>query len=288
MKPEELLDHINTAHSTTLALVEKYTVGEQGAFSITDSRGKHYVLKWRAGTQNLGRMQEAKKVTDVLRSVGYPASHFLFIGCALDGIYSIQTTLPGKPVYPDPLDIALIPQLLALNELQAGRAIVGLRDWHEEVVTTVLVGGDGYCLHTSLLGYSQDTIKLLGTLQQIVLAHQDEPHRTNDIVHDDFQLANILVYNKQVSGIIDWDALFAGDGIFDIATLLFYSYDIPEMREQLWQYVLEHATINLLSVYFAHLILRQVDWSLRFHDSTTSYRYIERGYAILADIVCKG
>ncbi len=284
MMLEELLDYINATHSTMFALVEKYTTGEQGAFSITDSQGKHYVLKWRPGTQNLARMQEAKAVTDVLRSVGYPASHFLFIGCALDSIYSIQATLPGIPIYPEPLDIALVPQLLALNELQAGRAISGLRDWHEEVVTTVLTGGDGYCLHDSLLEYSQDTARLLDTLQQIVLARQDEPHSTTDIVHNDFQPANILVYDKQVSGIVDWDASFAGDRIFDIATLLFYSYDISEVREQLWHYALQHATLNLLSVYFAHLILRQVDWSLRFHDSATSDRYIERGYRILVDV----
>jgi aminoglycoside phosphotransferase (APT) family kinase protein len=154
-------------------------------------------------------------------------------------------------------------------------------------VKTVLAGGDGYCLHDSLLKYSQDTARLLDTLQQIVLTHQSEPHHTNDIVHDDFQPANILVYNQQISGIIDWDASFAGDRIFDIATLLFYSYDIPEVREQLWHYALKHATLNLLSVYFAHLILRQVDWSLRFHDSATSDKYIERGYRILADIAQK-
>jgi hypothetical protein len=120
VKPKELFDSINTTHSTTFALVEKYTVGEQGAFSIADAQGKRYVLKWRAGTQNLASMQEAKTITDVLRSVGYPASHFLFIGCALDGIYSIQSALPGKPIYPEPLDISLVPQLLVLNELQEG------------------------------------------------------------------------------------------------------------------------------------------------------------------------
>lgn len=284
MRLEELLQYINVLHSTTFVPLSKYVVGEQGAFAITDSQDKRYVLKWKPETQNLSRMQEAKAVTDVLRSIGYPASHFLFIGCALNCVYSIQTTLPGIPIYPDPLDITLVPQLLELNELQRGRALPNMRDWHEEAVVTVLSGGDGYCLHASLLEYSCDTIKLLDTLQKIVLAHQAEPHRTTDIVHNDFQLANILVHNQRISGIIDWDAPFAGDRIFDIATLLFYSYDDLEIRKRLWRYILKHATLNLLSVYFAHLILRQVDWSLRFHDQATSDRYIERGYTILADI----
>jgi hypothetical protein len=53
MMPEELLNYINAMYSTTFALVEKYTTGEQGAFSTADSQGNRYVLKWRAGTQNL-------------------------------------------------------------------------------------------------------------------------------------------------------------------------------------------------------------------------------------------
>jgi len=285
MSAEELLEHINIIHSTTFALVEKYTTGEQGAFAIIDSQGKRCVLKWKPGTQNLGGMQAARAITDVLRSFSYPASHFLFIDCALNGVYSIQTAFPGTPIYPRPLDIALVPQLLELNELQAGRALPNQRNWHDEVVTTELYGGDGYCLHASLLDYSRDSVKLLDTLQRLVLAHRDEPHHTTDIVHSDFQPANMLVHNERVGGIIDWDAPFAGDRIFDIATLLFYSYDDLEVRERLWHYALKLATLNLLSVYFAHLILRQVDWSLRFHDQATSDRYIKRGYTILADIV---
>ncbi|MFL5627796.1 MAG: hypothetical protein ACJ788_19625 [Ktedonobacteraceae bacterium] len=46
---------------------------------------------------------------------------------------------------------------------------------------------------------------------------------------------------------------------------------------------MKHATLNLLNVYFAHLILRQVDWSLRHHDRKTSERYIARGHALLQD-----
>ena len=34
----------------------------------------------------------------------------------------------------------------------------------------------------------------------------------------------------------------------------------------------------------AHLILRQVDWSLRFYDQGTIERYLSRGRTILQDI----
>ena len=173
---EELLQHINAIHSTTFQLVERYSLGEQGAFAIKDEHGVQCVLKWQPEMRNLDRTLQAKAVTDVLRGVGYPASHFLFIGRALEGIYSIQVALPGTPIYP--LTIAIIPRLLALNELQAGWALPGLRNWHDEVVSTVLVGGEGYCLHTSLQQHSHETTNLLKELQRLVSTYQYEPHRT--------------------------------------------------------------------------------------------------------------
>ncbi|MEO7019282.1 MAG: aminoglycoside phosphotransferase family protein [Ktedonobacteraceae bacterium] len=282
MNLAELLQHINVLHETTFALVEKYPDGEQGAFMVEDHLNNRWVLKWAPGASNLHWMQGAKTVTDLLRSIGYPAPYYLLIGLIPTGIYSIQSVLPGVPLRSPTL--ALLPRLLELNELQAGQAITGRKDWHQEVITTVLVGGNGYCLHPSLQQYSQNTADLLQTLQALVMAHRDEPHRTSDIVHGDFQHSNILIQAGQISGIVDWDNTFAGDSIFDITTLLFYSYDIIEVREQLWNYALERASLTLLSVYFAHLILRQVDWSLRHHDQITSERYINRGQTLLQEI----
>jgi phosphotransferase family enzyme len=282
VRPAELLQHINVLHQTTLTLVEKYPDGEQGAFVVADHLNRRWVLKWAPGLRSLQWMQGAKTVTDLLRSIGYPAPDYLLIGKIPEGIYSLQSVLPGSPLRM--LTPPLVPRLLELNELQVGRAIVGRKDWHQEAIDTVLVGGDGYCLHTSLQHHSQDTADLLHTLQTLVIAHQDEPHRTNDIVHCDFQPSNILMQDEQISGIVDWDGSFAGDCIFDIATLLFYSYDLFEVRGWLWKYALQRASLKLLSIYFAHLILRQVDWSLRYHDHSTSEGYITRGHMLLQEI----
>ncbi|HEU5377923.1 MAG TPA: phosphotransferase [Ktedonobacteraceae bacterium] len=282
MNPAELLQHLNALHQTTFTLLEKYPDGEQGAFAVTDHLGRRWVLKWAPDAHNVPWMQEAKTVTDLLRSRGYPAPHYLLIEGIPEGIYSIQSALPGSPLRT--LTTTLLPRLFELNELQVGQAIPGRKDWHQEVINTVLLGGDGYCLHTSLQQESQRTADLLQTLQALVMAHQDEPHRTNDIVHGDFQHANILMQDGQISGVVDWDGFAAGDCTFDIATLLFYSYDLVDVRELLWNYALERASLNLLSIYAAHLILRQVDWSLRYHDHTTSERYITRGQILLQEI----
>jgi len=279
MDPVELLQQVNALHQTTFTLVEKYSDGEQGAFAITDHLNRRWVLKWTPEARNLQWMQGAKTVADLLRSLGYPAPYYLLIGKIPAGIYSIQSVLPGFPMRH--LLPALLPRLFELNELQVGRAISGRKDWHQEVINTVLFGGDGYCLHASLQQHSPVTANLLQTLQTLVIAHQDEPHRTNDIVHGDFQHSNILIHDEQISGIVDWDGSCAGDCTFDIATLLFYSYDVVEVRERLWDYALKRASLRLLSMYLAHLILRQVDWSLRHHDLATSERYINRGLVLL-------
>lgn len=282
MRIVELLRHIDGVHGTPFKLIERYSDGEQGAFAIADGCDRRYVLKWGAGTHRVSRMEEARAVTDLLHGIGYPAPCYLFIGSAFEGSYSIQVALPGSTMRH--LTVMYLSRLLEINALQVGKAFPEQLDWHREVVNTVLYGGDGYCLHSSLLQYSPDTVDLLRELQALVSAHEDEPHRTNDVVHGDFQPANILVHDQQISGVIDWDAPFAGDCSFDIATLLFYSYDEPTLRELLWQHLLQRASLNLLSFYMAHLILRQVDWSLRFHDRATIERYLSRGRTILQDI----
>lgn len=282
MQPAQLLHHINAMHTTTFELLHPYPDGEQGAFALADQQGRQGVLKWEPGAPDPHRAQEVRAITNLLRTQGYPAPRYLAIGSTPQGTYSIQEALPGAPSRH--LTAAQLTRLLELNALQRDQAFPGMRDWHAEVIQTVLAGGDGYCLHVSLQRHAHRTAHLLTELQRIVASHRDEPHRSGDIVHGDFQHANILLHHDRVSGIIDWQAPGAGDCSFDLATLLFYAYDDLDARERLWRYALAHASLHLLSMYCAHLILRQVDWSLRHHDRATGERYILRGEALLQEI----
>jgi hypothetical protein len=283
MQWNELLQKINTTHQTTFELGERYTTGEQGAFAIFNQEGKRGVLKWMPGAGDSGRLERARVVTDRLHSIGYPVPRYLYIGEALEGTYSIQLSLPGVSM-PLSTMAEYLPRLLELNVLQVDQAFPGLPDWHQEAVKTVLFGGEGYCLHSSLQQYSHVTTTMLSDLQRLVATHRDTPHRKNDVVHSDLQYTNILVHDHQITGVVDWDAVHAGDCVFDIATLLFYSYDDRAVCEQLWQFALERASFRLLSVYLAHLILRQVDWSLRHHDQRTIERFLNRGTTLLVEM----
>ncbi len=170
IKPTELLQQINKIHRTTFALVEQYAQGEQGAFAIVDSRGKHYVLKWRPDLEHASQVHYVREVTDHLRTKGYPAPAYVWSGYALGGTYFVQTTLPGTPMRS--LTESFLSRLIALNELQVGQAPPGPRDWPQEVVNTLLLGGHGYCIRTSLQQHSPETAALLHQLQQLVLRHQ--------------------------------------------------------------------------------------------------------------------
>ena len=182
------------------------------------------------------------------------------------------------------LTMAYLPRLLELNQLQAGGNPPGRRDWPAYVVETVMVGAQGYCLIDTLRTTSPATAELLGVLQGIASAHAGDECRTDDIVHFDFTAMNVLVEDEQVSGVIDWEGACAGDRAFDLATLLFYAYDVPELRERLWRHALELAAPGPLGVYLAHLILRQVEWSIRNHDQAIVKHFLGITEGLLGDL----
>ncbi|HLV97778.1 MAG TPA: aminoglycoside phosphotransferase family protein [Ktedonobacterales bacterium] len=278
----DLVEHLNIAHHSTFIAGDRYALGEQGAYALSDAQGHRYVLKWQPRANHLERVLYAQAVTERLRAQGYPSPAYLHIGAALGGTYSVQQALPGTPI--GCLTLQNLPDILKLQALHAMQAPPGPRTWPREVVQTVLEGGDGYCLHISLQQHSPETARMLQTLQRLVADYQQHISETNEIVHFDFQAANFLVYQDRLSGVVDWEAASAGDSAFDLATLLFYGYDDAALRDFLWQYSLARRPIQVISIYLAHLILRQVDWSLRHHEEAVSERYIARGQTLLADI----
>jgi hypothetical protein len=279
---EKLIQHINTVHHAMFIVGERYATSEQGAYALADAHGHKYVLKWQPTTQHIERILYAQSLTEHLRTQGYPAPAYLHIGAALGGTYTIQQALPGEPMRR--FTAEHLPAILKLHALHISEAPPGPRAWPGEVVQTVMEGGDGYCLHASLKQHSSETARMLQALQRLVTENHHCISEINEVVHFDFQAANFLIQQDTLSGIVDWEGARAGDSAFDLATLLFYSYDHAALRSLLWEYILARRPIQVISVYLAHLILRQVDWSLRHHEETVRAHYIARGQALLADI----
>ncbi|HKD76367.1 MAG TPA: phosphotransferase, partial [Ktedonobacterales bacterium] len=157
----------------------------------------------------------------------------------------------------------------------------------QEVVHTVLAGGQGYCQHESLLRSGETTQTLLQAAQRLVMEHQASIPFRHDVVHFDFQPFNLLTDGQRLSGVVDWDGPRIGDGAFDWATLLFYGYENKIAHSIVWGHALQWASIQVLSTYLAHLFVRQVDWSLRHHHESVAQIYIRRSVAILNDIATR-
>jgi hypothetical protein len=269
-----LVEFINQQHGTAFARHGRYRTGEQGAFAVSEANGdrvRRLVLKWWPGTEIPDNLRQAAAITARLRTVGYPAPRYQLLGVAqpLQVVYSLQEELPGTPLE-GRLDRPLLDRLLELNALQRKQAIPPFGTWPKPVDDPVLHGGDGYCLLDPLRSYSAATATLLDVVQQLVITGMGEPSPTADVVHFDFQGSNILVDREEISGVVDWEGSCSGDRAFDLATLFFYAGASEEAEadqiERLWRLLVAETGPRLLGVYLAHLILRQIDWSIRFHD----------------------
>ena len=280
-----LLDLINTRHGTAFTLTRGTGLGESGAtYFASDVAGEQCVFKF--GLSKEFEPERAAELTRRLYKVGYPAPRYRSFGEAMGLKYSIQTRMSGKPY--QAVRRATLDHVLAINRLQAELGAVPTGEpfpaWPARVVEGVLVGFERYCVIDSLRRHSDATAALLGTLQNLVLRHQGEIPAALDIVHWDFHRGNILTDGGRITGVVDWEGACTGDRGFDLATYIFYSFEEDAAREVLWPRALECSGRSALTVYLAHMIVRQLDWSIRHHNPKSVAGQMARADAILRAI----
>lgn len=138
----------------------------------------------------------------------------------------------------DTLLARLARELTDLASLHAGLGDLAEPPWPTWLMRTLTHGGDGYCLHDTMRK-SPDTARMLEEILAFASVCGDAPLRRHDIMHFDFTYANALTDGSRVTGVVDWSVPFRGalqgDHAFDIATLLFYAYDRPSIRGELWR-----------------------------------------------------
>jgi phosphotransferase family enzyme len=250
------IDDLNARHGTSFRAAGAYEGGEFGAFRLLDQSGDAFVLK----PQPPGL---APQTTETLRSLGYPAPRYVVWGSD----YHVQEELPGEVSWsgwgaarPD-----VMARLLELNELQAGRAVDDDTSWPDSIVESVAVGYSEYAVVGTLERHSHESRELLRLCRRAVERHADAVRGGRDIVHRDYTLANVLVAGGRVTGVIDWGGTRSGDRLFDLATLVYYGRgETPDLA----RYVVERIGEEGLSVYLAHMAVRQSDWSVRHHGSS--------------------
>lgn len=234
-----------------------------------------------------------------LRRRGYPAPEYIGVGESGGSIFTLQRRLPGQTLHRGPglapapgLFAAVLPSLLTAIELQRDAGDLAQPPWPGWLLDTIENGGDGYCLHATM---RQDprTAALLRRLQTLARRNRRDEARMQDVVHFDMNPANILRAGGRLTGVVDWNIPFdggaQGDRGFDIATLLFYTYDIGQTREALWERALELSGLAWTTVYLCHLSLRQVEWSLRHSpESADDARFMAIAEAALHDCEARG
>ena len=277
---DALVARINSLHRTAFALEGRTRIGEsRAAYILSDADGAQFVLKFGYGAET--RTEHVQQITKRLRDVGYPAPRYIYVGVDAGVKYSVQAMIEGNP---NPrINASIVKELIAINRLQAGIGDDLPAEWPSRVVDGVVKGFERYCV-IDTLRREPSTRAMLETLQELVVRHTGEISITSDIVHWDFNPGNVLVDGDRITGVIDWEGACAGDRGFDLATFLFYSHDDPEVREPLRREVLDCSGRGALAVYLAHMIVRQVDWSMRHHGPEWSARWIRTANEIICEI----
>jgi hypothetical protein len=277
-RPGELLLALREQAGLDLVVLVPAEGGESASTFLATSRdGTVSVLKVGpdAVGDSVGRLRE---LVTRLRRRGYPAARLVASGQVAGQTFWLQERLPGTVLERVPVPGWLISEVLRLNDAQAGLGD-GTCQLSGLIAATLTVGGDGYCVHATLEA-RPDTRDLLAVVRQTADRCLAAIPEQNDFVHYDFTLANLLTTGLGISGVIDINPpAVTGDRAFDLAAMLFYLYDHHDIRERLRGRALEVTSRRALSAYLAHMLLRQVDWSLRHHPgahATTRHLYLAR------------
>jgi aminoglycoside phosphotransferase (APT) family kinase protein len=298
---EEVLDAVARLAGVDRVLVmdEKLPGESRAAFAVAAAGAELIVKLVPTAEGALDNQRRLVRLVGDLRRRGYPAPEYVGAGESGGTIFTVQRRLPGQALHrgqgmpPAPeLFAAVLPSLFAAIELQADAGDLAQPPWPGWLLDTVESGGDGYCLHATMR-QSPRTAALLRRLQTLARRNQRDEPRNRDVVHFDMNPANILHAGGRLSGVVDWNIPFDGAGQgdrgFDIATLLFYSYDIEGTRGALWDRALELSGLAWTTVYLCHLSLRQVEWSRRHSPgSADEDRFMAIAEATLDDCEAQG
>jgi aminoglycoside phosphotransferase len=259
-----------------VALVSHMPVGESGgAYEVVTGGGERAVLKIESAL--VADFGVPHAITRALRTRGCPVPAVLEHGSVSGLRYELIELLPGEPVRQ--VTPVLVPEILSVHELLYDLGGPGRAPWIDDMVTSVTEGRSGYCEHAALRARHPE---LLDRLRATAARAEDADTPTTDAVHYDFSPLNILAAGDRVTGVVDWNGATTGDASFDLVTLAFYTDD-PEAHATLLDRARARTDPRALHLYAAHMVLRQLDWSLRYHPDQL-HQFTDLGLALLAEV----
>jgi hypothetical protein len=256
----KVLERIASITGVRLVLEGPAPGGEVGAAFVRWPDGRRSVL-------TAARTRSAVLV-DRAREAGVPTPRHE-LTARVDGVrVVVQQRLPGAP--PSTLDAGLVRQMLRVNDRLAG-VLAGEPD-PRPAELYLTSDGPGFCLHEPLSAFGPRSQRLLSWVHEV---GADGTHMVgDDLTHMDFHPGNVLVDRGRLSGVVDWDGAQRGDRHFDLVTLLFYMRAHSPALAALVEERLRLLPARRMRAYWAHMSLRQVDWSIRHHDAATVQRWL--------------
>jgi aminoglycoside phosphotransferase (APT) family kinase protein len=134
------------------------------------------------------------------------------------------------------------------------------------LIATLTVGGEGYCLHSSLRDYDGRTRTLVERIEEFGGTIDGEKLSGHDIVHWDLHPGNLLVHEGSLAAVVDTDFAVVGDASFDLVMLAMTSLTLPcepGVRTRLFASAFDNLDGLRAQAYLAHLLIRFIDWPVR-------------------------
>ncbi|WP_238173394.1 phosphotransferase [Kribbella speibonae] len=264
---QQLLREVNQASGAGLEFVGQAGEGEVGAAFVRWPDGRDGVLT--RGFGSLGDLRRTAEALEAARRGGLPVPQYQLLADLPGGVGVVQERLPGVP--PETVDRALLESMIALTD-----HFTGLAPDLPVPSMYLLESGPGFCLHESLQRYDDRTRSLLHWIHEV---GRDEPSGMtgDDLVHLDFHTRNVLTDAGRITGIVDWDGIGRGDRRFALVTLRFSAHVRLPDEDLTWFDELLENTLDpaVLRLYWAHMSLRQVDWSIRHHTSADVTQWLD-------------
>ena len=244
--------------------------GETGAHQFLGPDGRPVVVKWDTTPDGRAIRAQSVVLSERLRcQAGWPVPAESVIH-AEEITFIVQELMPGTA--PTEIDHRLVDQLLELHALR-----LGLADphdpvrWPDNLITTLTVGGNGYCRHDSFQRYDERTRSLIRRIESFGRSLQAEDFIGHDVVHWDLHPGNLLVAGGDLSAVVDTDFVLAGDAAFDLVMLAVTSLGMAcesGVRSRLFSQAFDNLNELRAQAYLGHLFVRLIDWPIRRNSPT--------------------
>jgi hypothetical protein len=266
MAPAEAVAALSSETRTAYHLVGRLSGGETGAYEVLGPNGQRLVMKWDSSPRTSSLRSEAVGLAERMRAEArWPLPRQWTVD--VDGcLFVVQAFMAGRVV--TALTHRITDQLLALHEQRLGLAKPGdPSHWPGALLATLITGGEGHCRHDSLHGYDDRTAAVVEEIEECGRSLSDADLPGADLVHWDLHPGNMLGECGELTAIVDADFV-VGDARFDLVSIALSSLTVPcesGVRTRLFAAAFDRLGTAQRQAFVSHLLLRNLDWSIRAH-----------------------